>query len=251
MKLRSILLTAVLTVVASSIFIACAKSGDDGGAQSLPPVPVTPPNVTFNGGRIGFYAQNAKMDRMYVNMGTSYNMGPGMMSVLKTAMRTCDRDHVNSGLTSCSAFLNGFNDIMIFANGSQATSAQMVLRTMVDTSCQSPYYCSQYWVSLPSFKQVILGLFGFNTFNYSNVYNPMVLNMAIWPINNSKGFELRGYAPGNDLYYNSGGLLFQFQVLQGKLEDPAWDYKLIFNGSVAATGRMARCPSTNCGVTGY
>lgn len=250
MKLRSVLLSAVMAVVASAIFVACGKSGDDGGAQSIP-APVNPPNVTFNGGKIGFYAQNSKMDRLYANNGTSYNMGPGMQDVLKYAMRTCDRDHVNSGLTACSAFLNGFNDIMIFANGTQATSVQMVLRTMPDTTCQNPYYCSNYWVSLPSFKQVILGLFGFNTFNYSNVYNPMVLNMAIWPINNSKGFELRGYAPGNDLYYNSGGLLFQFQVAVGKLDDMAWDYKLIFNGSVAATGRMIRCGLANCGVSGY
>jgi hypothetical protein len=140
---------------------------------------------------------------------------------------------------------------MIFSNGAQASSVQMVMRAMPDTSCQNPYYCSSYWYSLPSFKQFILGLLGFPAFNNSYIYNPMVLNMTIWPINNSQGFELRGYAPGYDLYYNSGGLLFQFQVPQGKLEDLAWNFQVVFNGTVAGTGRMVRCSQPNCGVQGF
>ena len=171
-----------------------------------------------------------------------------MRQVFKTAMRTCDRNYKDGGLADCDSYMRGFNDIMIFANGSQAQTVQMIVRSMPDTSCQSPYYCSNYWYSLPSFQQFILGMFGFSTYNNSNVYNPMSLTMTIWPINNSQGFELRGNAPGYDLYYNSGGLLFQFQVAQGKLEDAAWDYRLVFNGEVAASGRMVRCSTANCGM---
>ena len=79
----------------------------------------------------------------------------------------------------------------------------------------------------------------------------MVLNMTIWPINDSKGFELRGYAPGQDDYNGTGNLLFQFQVANGKLEDNSWDYRLVFNGDVAAQGRMVRCPNANCGLQGF
>src|SRR5690606_8883161 len=103
-----------------------------------------------------------------------------------------------------------------YMNGSQANSVQLVLRAKPFDNCQNPInnpnFCTSYWYSLPSFKQMILGLFGFNTFNNSNIYNPMVLNMTVWPINDSRGFELRGYAPGQDMYHNSGGLMFQFQV---------------------------------------
>jgi hypothetical protein len=235
---------------AASLMVACAKSGGGGGEVLPTPVPVNP-NLVFGGGKVAFFAQNSKMDRLYQNIGSSYTLHSGMYSVLKTAMRTCDRGNSNGGTASCQSWLNGFNDIMIFANGSQASSVQMVIRTMPDTSCQNPYYCSTYWYSLPSFKQFILGMFGFNAFNNSNVYNPMVLNMSIWPINNSKGFEMRGNAPGQDLYYNSGGLLFQFQVPEGKLEDVAWNFRLIFNGATAASGRMVRCPQPNCGVQGF
>jgi hypothetical protein len=94
-------------------------------------------------------------------------------------------------------------------------------------------------------------MFGFNSFNTSNLYNPMVLNMTIWPVNDSKGFELRGYAPGADLVYGSGNLLFQFQVPNGKLEDLAWDFQLVFNGQVVSSGHMVRCSTANCGVQGF
>jgi hypothetical protein len=78
----------------------------------------------------------------------------------------------------------------------------------------------------------------------------MVLDMTIWPINNSQGFELRGYPPAGAYYQGGNNLLFQFQVANGKLEDLAWDYKFIYNGEEAATGRMVRCSTPNCGVQG-
>lgn len=256
MKKLTILLYFLSAALTASLIVACGKSGGD--ANTLPaPTPQGPP-VVFGNGKVAFYAQNQKMDRLYPNNGSSYNMHAGMMNVLRYGMRTCDRQAITGGTnggsgsqTNCQFWLNGFHDIMIFAASPQASSVQMVLRSMPDTSCQNPYYCSSHWVSLPSFKQFILGLFGFNAFNNSNIYNPMVLNMTIWPINNSKGFELRGNAPGYDLYFNSGGLLFQFQVPEGKLEDLAWNYRLVFNGSVAASGRMVRCARPNCDVQGF
>ncbi len=249
MKFQKYVYGFLAALAAASLFAACAKN-DGGGAESLPPPSVVNP-ATWTGGKIGFYAQNSNMDKYYQNNGSSFVPTAAYNNVLKLAMRTCDRGNSNGGQAACSAWLNGLNDIMVFANGAQASSVQMVLRSMYDSACTNPYYCTQYWYSMPSFSQFILGLFGFNSFNNSNVYNPMILNMTIWPINNSKGFELRGNAPGYDLYYNSGGLLFQFIVMEGKLTDLAWNYQLIFNGETVATGRMDRCGLQNCGVAGY
>lgn len=248
-KPQRILLIALGAVTALSLIVACSKN-DGGSADSVPTTVVDP--MAWTGGQIGFYSQNSNMDKYFYNVaGATMTPASAYIKVLKTAMRTCDRGNSNGGQAACTAWLNGLNDIMIFANSAQASTVQMVIRSMYDSSCTSAYSCTQYWYSMPSFSQFILGLFGFNSFNNSNVYNPMILNMTIWPINNSKGFELRGYAPGYDLYYNSGGLLFQFIVTEGKLTDLSWNYQLVFNGETAATGRMARCPSTNCGIARY
>jgi hypothetical protein len=251
MKKRNLIYVVALVALSMSLIVACGKN-DGGGAQSIPPEALAP--VQFTGGKIGFYAQNTAMNYLLPNNGSSFSAASGMIDVLKFAMRTCDRAHYNGGTTSqtnCQSWLNGPSDIMIFSNAVQANSVQMVIRASPNTQCTNPYSCSSYWVSMPSFSQFILGLFGFNSFNNSNIYNPMILNMTIWPINNSKGFELRGNAPGYDLYYNSGGLLFQFIVREGKLSDLSWNYELIFNGKTAASGRMVRCASQNCGVAGY
>jgi hypothetical protein len=252
MKKRSTLVWFFASALTMLAIVACGKSGSDNG-NNVAPVPVNPSLVVPAGTRVGFFAQNSKMDWLYPQSAgfTNYQFQSGMNNVLKYAMRTCDRGAYNGGTSACQSWLSGPNDIMIFANGSQASAVQMVIRSMPDTSCQSPYSCSTYWYSLPNFTQFILGMFGFNSFNNSNIYNPMILNMTIWPVNDSKGFELRGYAPGGDLAYGSGNLLFQFQVANGKLEDAGWDYQLVFNGEVAATGHMVRCQQANCGVQGF
>ncbi len=235
-----------VALMGSTYLTGCGKSG---GSNSPAPTNVTPTN--FTGGRIGFFAQNDKMDSLFLDGGSTFILKESYKNVLKTAMRTCDRAYHSGGLADCKAWLNGLNDIMIFADNEQSSTVQMVVRSLVDSSCTNPYYCSQYWYSMPSFKQVLLGLFGVDSTNYSYVYNPMVLNMTIWPVNASKGFELRGYAPGNDLYYGSGALLFQFIVREGKLSDPTWTFELFFNGESVASGRMVRCTTQNCGVNGY
>lgn len=237
---------AALTLIA-----ACGKSGGGGGGEPVVSGPqiVVPTNV-----RMGFFAQNDTMTQYgWQNTGVNnvesiYNLHPGMVSVLKTAMRTCDRQKYSGGLVTCESFLSGMNDIMIYMNGSTVNQVQMVIRSQSVQSMTG----FNYWYSLPSFEQMILGYFGFPSGSGAcKIYNPMVLTMTVWPINNSQGFELRGNAPGQDYCYNSGALLFQFQVPVGKFEDLAWDYKLIFNGAEAASGRMVRCPTANCGVQGF
>ncbi len=251
MKKHSTLIWAFVSAMAALAIVACGKSG--GSSSNPAPAPVAPlisPGLP-PGQKIGFFAQNSRMDYYFNNGGSSFTLQSGMNNVLKYAMRVCDRGAYNGGSATCQAFLSGFNDIMLFADGSQVSKVKLVIRSKPDTTCTNPSFCSTYWYSLPSFQQVILGYLGLNTFNNSYVYDPLIMDMTIWPVNNSQGFELRGYAPGNDLYYGSGNLLFQFQVPNGKLEDAAWDYQLVFNGEVAASGRMVRCQTETCGMQAF
>jgi hypothetical protein len=251
MNMRSTYYSAFVIAIAILGFVACGKSG----GTSAPVVPVTTPVVAAipPGTKIGFYAQNNKMNYLYPDaVGSVLDLrATGMTNVLKFAMGVCDRNYIDAGRAACSTWLNGLHDMMIFANGSQANTVKLVIRSMLDNSCQSPNYCSSYWYSLPNFKQFILGAFGFNTYNNAGVYDPMVLDMTIWPVNNSQGFELRGYAPGGATYQGGNNLLFQFQVANGKLEDASWDFVLYYNANIVATGRMLRCQTQNCGVDGF
>jgi len=259
--------TVIWVLVAASIttgMVACGKSGggnpnyNTGGvgvANSYPPTAISS----------GFYAQNTKMDNQYQNNGTSYNLGQGMKDVLKYAMGVCDRNSVDAGLAGCNAWMNNaFHDIMLFTQSTQANQVSLVIRALPDTTCTNPYYCSWYSLSLPSLSQFFLSWFGFNTFNMSGVYNPLVLTTTINPIcvdhdgvvcadqpsTFSTGFELRSYGPAGATYHQGGNLLFQFQVPVGKLEDNSWDFNLYFNSSLAGSGRMVRCSTPNCGVQG-
>ena len=255
MKTRSPFYSLFVVALAVVGFVACGKSG--GGSNNVPaagPALVAPvlTHAIPPGTQVGFYAQNNKMNYLYPGaVGSTLNLQQtGMSNVLKYAMGVCDRNYISGGGAACSTWLNGLHDMMLFANGSQASSVKLVIRSMLDQSCQNSFECGSYWYSLPNFQQMVLGFFGFNTLNNAGVYDPMVLDMTVWPVNNSQGFELRGYAPGGATYQGGNNLLFQFQVANGKLEDPAWDFVLYYNSVSVATGHMLRCQTQNCGVTG-
>ncbi len=230
---------------------ACAKkdNSSSGGGETTTPPPVTTlavPNVP-----VGFFAQNQKMNYYYpTTQATTYNLNSsGMRDILRLAMGVCDRDHANGGTAACPAWIQGFNDIVLLSEASQANTVRLILRSYPDTSCQSPTYCSSYSYSLPSFAQIFgAALLGINSFNNAGYYNPMVLNMTIWPVNDSKGFELRGYPPAGATFHGGSNLLLRFRVEQGKLDDNGWDFPLYYNETVAASGHMSRCMSNNCGL---
>jgi hypothetical protein len=90
-----------------------------------------------------------------------------------------------------------------------------------------------------------LNLFGFPTGNFSGVYNPMVLDMTVWPTNADRGFEMRGYGPQGSRAWNS---LIQIIADNNKLEDPSINFRVIFNQQDAAQGRLGRCTTPNCGI---
>ncbi len=235
----------------ATMMAACAKSG--GGDAYSPPPDAIPTQTIPMGTQVGFFAQNQLMTSYNGNVqGTTYNTASTekMTLILKNIMGVCDRNHSDGGLSACSSWLGGFQDIMVFANGSQAGSVKLVLRAFPYQSGNSSYY-----YSLPSFRQFLLGALGFNTINMAAMYNPLVLNASINPINKSLGFELRANAPAGATYQGGVNNLIHFSVDQGKLEDAGWDYKLYLNydpvNQLVATGHAARCQVQNCGVQGF
>ena len=229
--------------------IACGKSGGGFNGDGTP-APVIP--YTATGSKIGFVAQNTLAQEVRPDLGSFMTVGQGAKTMMKYAMGVCDRENTNMGLANCNSWMNGFHDIMLFADGSQTTSLKMVVRAFPDTRCTQSG-CSYYSVTLPSFGQFVRGLFGFPAGNMAGFYNPMVLDMKVWPINNSQGFELRGYGPSGASFGLGKNLLFQFQVANGKLEDASWDFKLFYNGinNLVYEGRMVRCNTQDCGVQGF
>lgn len=246
----------VATVLAGSLgLVACNPKA----SESVPPVScpagaycangVVYPNGMNSGPRIGFYALSQNYPAF--NGGSSMNLGPGMLNILRDAMGTCDRQSqvggANGGLSGCGSWTSGYHDIIIMFDSIQSNHAKLVMHSYPYID---PYYA--YYYSLPSLDQFFAGLLGIWSGNPAGLYNPLVLDVTVWPINNNQGFELRAYGPTGSYAWKR---LIQFQVTNGHIEDPMINYTMyIDNGkqqmATVASGTMARCHTQNCGVVG-
>jgi hypothetical protein len=254
-------LTTVMSVfLLSGLLAACGKSGgnDNTSATYAGLIPTCTANGCTYGlpvnYKAGAYAQTSNLVTPgYVNNASTFVPRQGMYQVLKDAMGVCDRTSISGGLAGCQTWFSGAHDMVIYLNGQQASQAQTVKLIIRSTPNIQMGGYGYYSYSLPNFKQFILGLFGYNLSSPAGVFDPMVLDATIWPINDNRGFEVRANGPRNSYAWNK---LFQLQVANGKLEDPSWDYQLYFNGQLAADGRGAICQSQYCGMdssyfTGY
>ena len=247
-----------IAIAGALAFTACNKSSSS--------APVTCPYGTvYNGAtciqgnlypggippgtRIGFYAQTSNFPML--NAGSVLSQGSGMTALLRDFMGVCDRQSQvggsNGGLSACGAWTQGYHDMVLIFDGSSANQAKLVIRSYPYVD---PMY--QYQYSLPSLDQFFAGLLGFSAGNVSGVYDPLVLTMTVWPINGNQGFELRANGPTGSYGW---GRLMQFQVRNGKIEDPAVNYTLYVDAGnqqmlPAATGTMVRCQTQNCGIQG-
>jgi hypothetical protein len=240
--------TAFAVFASALVLAACNKSGN-----SNPPPPVIAPGPGIHdphsgpiqpGVPFGLYAQNAQMNNYYQNNNTEYIVNNGYRDMMKFAMGVCDRNYSNGGYADCNQWMNGLHDIVIMMSSTQANTARVIFRSMPVMQCQG-YNCSWFSYSLPSASNFILNLFGYPTGNFSGVYNPMVLEMTVWPINNNAGFELRGYGPQGSRAWNS---LIQVRAETNKLEDPSINFKVLFLGQDAGQGRLGRCVTPSCGL---
>lgn len=231
---------SISLLILAFALVGCGSSGGGGGDQVVQPVP-----GLHQGTQVGFYAQTQNfVTPGFMNMGSTLSVSSGMTNMLGEAMGVCNREHSTGGLANCQTWLSGAFDIVIYADGgAQTNQVRLIVRAVPGSQMNNMGW---YSYSLPSFKQFIAGLlFGVMPTNPAGYFNPMVLDTAINPINQSKGFELRSFGPRVSQAYNR---MFQLVVNNGKLEDPQFGYTLFYNGIAVASGQMVRCQSQYCAL---
>lgn len=240
-KLNLNLFVLVLALGALQVS-SCSKSG---GGKSAPVAPIAP--IAPSSTNVGFYSQTQNfVVNNYLNNNSQFSAQSGISAVLKEAMGTCDRNHSNGGLASCSTWARGEFDLVLWVpQGATSNQVRVILRALPGSQLND---FGSYSYSFPRFSEFIgCSLLGIciNTGNSAGIFNPMVLDGNIWPINNNQGFEVRFYGPRLSQAYNK---TFQLQVNSGKLEDGAWNYRLLYNNTEAASGTAIRCQSQHCGM---
>ncbi|MBL7545236.1 MAG: hypothetical protein JNL11_15565 [Bdellovibrionaceae bacterium] len=152
---------------------------------------------------------------------------------IRKAMQTCDQANSSGGIYSCDSWIAGQFQMNLQVVSTQSTNVRVTFAAYPQTN-------SYYWYgySLPSAKDFFYGMFGFPVYQASYVVkNPLPLDMVVSVVNDSKGFEARAYG---DVATQANRSLIQLQVLEGKLEQSAFNYQLAFEGKVFATGRLQR-----------
>ncbi len=205
---------------------------------------------------LSFFSQNwdgsTYSNFQYVNSYNYYNPVKNMtitnsstyQSFLKKAMGVCDQGQSNGGTASCSTWASGGFDLVLQAGYATNTTARVTARAWPQ---QQGYY--QFNYSFPNAGQLLASFFGFPVFAQTGAYlNPLALDLTLSPINNSAGFEGRGY--GN-YYSQANRSLIQLQVATGKLENASFNYTLSFEGVTFATGKFQRCQTVDCGTMSF
>ena len=233
-----------LLALALLSFLSCGDKGGSNQTSSAPPiVPSAPPIQT----PVAFYAQTPN-----VRVGNTFNpysrfvAGPAMAAFLQDAMGICNRAHANGGLAHCNTWARGEFDFVMWApQGSTSNSLRLIIRAIPGQ--QWGGYGS-YSYSFPSLKEMIIcGLTGIciNTGNNAPIYNPLVVEGNLWPLNNSMGFQSTAYGPRVSRAYNK---TLSVRVESGKLEDASFNFTLLYDNQVMGSGHAVRCQSENCGL---
>ena len=187
---------------------------------------------------INGYAQYAPQRNMTITNTTVFR------AFLKKAMSVCDAGQSNYGTADCSSWINGGFDIVFQVPTLNASTMRITFRAWPQ---QNPYFT--YTGSFPSAGQLLAAMFGFPVFSRVGVYrNPLTLDFTVNPINNSQGFEGRGYG---DVYTLANRSLIQVQVANGKFENITFNHQIAFEGQIFATGQFKKCVSFDCGASNF
>lgn len=236
------LVLSLIAIYASFVLTACPDGG--GGSTMIPTCPSThvfdtnqnaciPINgsgiVTPQNGPARFYDFN----RRFQASGWGVQTQTGDMQIvnasayqtfLKEAMAVCDRNiwGYQAGLARCDSWVSGSFELVMQIGQN--------LRPFISFTAYPAPQFYQYAVSIG----INGGGMAFNPLNLSS-------DTTFSLINNSKGFEIRGYGS----YMNGGGLrLIQIQVHQGTLADGFLNYELYYphNGAPTkiAIGKLKR-----------
>lgn len=202
----------------------------------------TPSNYSYN---IGYYADN------YSGYSQLQIVNPDLMKQLyKLGMGVCDRASNNYGLANCDYYVTGQTDIIIQFPSTYTASNAVPTEALVTVFARprnNPYY--QYQASFGSWWQVAGSFFGIyipDTNYYSGAYrNPLQVPMAVSATNNNQGFQASGYG---DSWTGYSQTIVTVEVLNGNLSSNTLNFNLKIGGQTAATGRMSRCQTPNCGI---
>lgn len=200
----------------------------------------TNPSFTYSN---GFYADNhsGTTTLRVVN-------GAKMKQFFKMGMGVCDRAAYNYGQASCDSYVGGSMDVIIQFPSSTNSS---LLATFIARPRYNPYgnYSAQFpsgWGMLGIALGTMSGVYFPDPQTYTGAYrNPLQLEMVVSAINNSAGFEARGYG---DYWTGANTTLLAIQVPQGKVEDNGFNFNFLVGGQTAAQGSMRKCSTMNCGL---
>lgn len=205
----------------------------------------TSSNFNYNS---GYYADN------YSGYGSSFQITNVelMKQLYKYGMGVCDLASHTYGAANCDYYVTGQTDLIFqvppnFSTANGATTSALV--TIFARPRQNEYY--NYQASFGSWWQVagaFLGIYIPDTNYYSGAYrNPLQIQTAVSPINNSQGISASGYG---DAWtgYNNTLVTVEIQNYTQQQSSEYLDYNLKIGGQTAATGRMKRCQTMNCGI---
>lgn len=261
MNKKKLIFVAGVAVLQTMLIVACAKSGGGGGSPAPAPTPAVATVVTVGTGPLAlpagsqyrFYAQNQMWANYYRTYGyslatsASFTPNSNFKLILKEAMGVCDQNSSTGGVYDCTNWQNsGYHDIGVEFSGATPNTAKVIIRSYPNQT--SGYSAS--W-SLPSVGDALSSFFGFGTYTETQAtYNPMVVQMAGDPINDSQGFQLTSYGPNWSKAWNNK---ITIVVESGKIEDSSLSFKLKYkkDGSSSLTlvgeGTLNRCQTQTCG----
>lgn len=258
--MKSVLLAT--TLLASLLFAGCSQNKTNGNVgatattNSACPVGYWYSNgQCFNGTNTlnstfsfnnGFYADNYSG---YTSLKMVNN--EKMKELFKLGMGICDRgdkNYQNVGSANCSYYISGYVDVILQFPPEMNGNA---LITIIAAPKVNPYY--NYSGQLPSGWGLIGIAIGAVTgysipdpSYYQGAYrNPLQIQAAVSPINNSAGFVAQGYG---DAWTGLNQTLVTVEVASGSANSTSLNYTLKIGGVAAATGSMSRCQYQNCGL---
>lgn len=258
-----------LAAYTAVMVVACGKNGSDtaviannGGC---------PTNTVFSNGscvnpttgvvqNTGYAGAAFKSDN-FRDQSMSIVGSSATTAFLRDGMAICDRGTYNYGSASCTDYRSGYAQVVLQSVNTAGTAARLTVEVLPRSYGSYGYggYQSYYYASLPSAQQgltcgiswLLTGMcMMYPTAQQTQIArNPLTLDLVISAINNSQGFEGRGYGGAGTI---SQTALIQFQVTNGKMTDGYFDYKLIYNGQAGGTvmqGRMNHCNDASCGTS--
>lgn len=243
-------------MLSSALFVGCGSNKDDNNNNTTAacPVgtyysnglcyaaggPVGAANYNYTG---GFYADNYSGTSRITIINSAK-----MKDFFKLGMGVCDRAANNYGQSSCDSYASGSLDIILQfpSAGTNTALATVIARPKQNANFNYQAQIPSGWGMLGIALGYTTGVWIPDPKYYTGVErNPLQLNLEVSVINNSAGFEARGYGPTNSAMQ---GTLLAIQVPTGKIEDAGFDFNFLVGGTASARGTMKRCQTFNCGL---